>query len=153
MKTFFWLTGWVVILSLTFLVSSNVMGQSDEIPEVVHMPTAVGDVTFPHLEHIEDQEIECSECHHYANAKELDMPHKKYFDDFWIDCETCHVPGAGPMEEHACSDCHLRDAIHVTVGNMSAKAAIHKSCWGCHEVETGAEASALCEDCHVRDAN
>jgi len=153
MKLIRWPTGLVVILTLTFLVFGNGIGQSDEIPEVILMPTVVGEVEFPHLAHVEDFEVECKDCHHYTKAAELDMPHENYFDDFWIDCETCHVPGAGPMEERACSGCHHRNGSKISDETMSAKVVIHKSCWNCHEVGTGPEASAACDGCHLRAAN
>lgn len=142
----------IVIMALTLLAFGNVTGQSDDVPEVIHMPTVVGDVDFPHLEHIEDFEVDCKECHHYTNAAELDMPHEEYFEDFWIDCETCHVPGAAPIKEQACSNCHHRNGSDLADETLSAKVVIHKTCWSCHEVETGAEASAECGVCHIKDA-
>jgi len=152
MKSSRWPTGCLVVLALTFLAAGSVMGQSAEVPEVLHMKASVGDVEFPHLEHIEDMEIECTECHHATNAAALDTPHDQYFDGFWIDCKSCHIPGAGPMEEQACSNCHHHDPQNISDQTLSAKVVIHKTCWKCHEVETGPEASAACGECHVREA-
>jgi hypothetical protein len=143
--------GVFMALALVLLGFGIAAGQDDEIPDVLHMPTAVGDVEFPHLLHIEDIEVECAECHHETKAAELDMPHEHFFDDFWIQCQTCHVPGGEPMQEQACSKCHLRNHDNFSDETLSAKAVIHKSCWECHEAGIGSDASAVCGDCHVRD--
>ncbi len=150
MKALTRIAGLAALLSLALLTPVHVIGQSVEIPEVLNLPASVGDVEFPHLMHIEDLEIECSECHHSTRAAALDMPHEDYFEDFWIDCKICHVPGEAPQTEQACSKCHPRRPSSISDETLSAKVVIHENCWKCHEVGKGAEASNACEDCHVR---
>ena len=157
------------------LIAGGETRQEQEIPEMIEIETGLGTVTFPHLEHIEDYETECVECHHEVNASELKMPHEDYFDDFWIDCEICHVPdgakpgkenperenpegrnpaGRNPEGKHAakkvqkCSQCHKRSVDDLADETLSAKVVVHKSCWSCHETGTGSEASEVCAECH-----
>ena len=120
-----------------------------EIPDELISPSSVGEVSFPHLFHIEDLEIECQECHHEINAAQLSTPHDEYFNDFWIDCNICHNGNeSARMEARACSDCHHTNPHDIADETLGAKVVIHKNCWNCHEVGTGIEASESCEMCH-----
>jgi hypothetical protein len=121
-----------------------------DMPEEIISPSSVGEVTFPHLFHFEDLEIECVECHHEINAAKLITPHDEYFNDFWIDCNICHNGNETVrMEAQACSECHHTHPYGIADETLSAKVVIHQSCWGCHEVGTGAAASESCEMCHI----
>ena len=121
----------------------------DEIPAVITSPSALGEVVFPHFLHIDDIGVECDECHHEIDAAALATPHDGFFDDFWIHCQTCHRgPSAVAAGAQACSNCHHQQPATIADQRLSAKVAIHRSCWGCHEVGTGVEASASCASCH-----
>ncbi|MDX1700601.1 MAG: hypothetical protein R3250_08295, partial [Melioribacteraceae bacterium] len=63
---------------------------SSNIPDEIISESSAGTVSFPHLYHYEDEEIECVECHHEMNAQNIDIPHEEYFEDFWIKCYECH---------------------------------------------------------------
>jgi hypothetical protein len=118
----------------------------------IRTPSPVGEVVFPHLEHIEDFEIECQECHHEITAAALNMPHEEYFEDFWIECGVCHHDEEEPERTAMpCSDCHGETPKGAADQTLSSKVAIHKSCWECHDVGTGAEASGECAFCHSGD--
>jgi len=111
----------------------------------------MGDLIFPHVEHVEDMEIECDECHHETNAVPLNSPHQEYFDDLWVDCGACHhEPGSADRAPQSCYDCHDSSRRDVADESLSSKVILHKNCWKCHEVETGLEASESCELCHSR---
>lgn len=132
-----------------------VLGMAAIPPVVTASPLAPGAWTpiakanFPHEKHVEEQKIECVQCHHETNAKALTMPHQKYFEDFWIDCNICHRPKtAEPLGPQACSACHHLQSGDIADETLSAKVVMHKSCWACHEVGTGAAASATCKTCH-----
>ncbi|MHA2100660.1 MAG: cytochrome c3 family protein [Candidatus Kariarchaeaceae archaeon] len=121
-----------------------------EIPEEIISPSAVGEVSFPHLFHFEDLEFECVDCHHEINAAKLITPHNEYFNDFWIDCNICHNGNETVrMEAQACSACHHTHPYGIADETLSAKVVIHKNCWQCHEVETGLAASKSRELCHT----
>jgi len=112
--------------------------------------TPIAKANFPHEKHVEEQKIECVQCHHETNAKALTMPHQKYFEDFWIDCNICHRPKtAEALGPQACSACHRSHNGDIADETLSAKVVMHKSCWSCHEVGTGAAASATCKTCHT----
>jgi hypothetical protein len=119
-----------------------------QIKEVILTEDAVGEVEFPHLEHVDDFGIECDECHHEINAAALDIPHEDYFEDFWIDCETCHGNGEPTREAVSCAECHHDQPGELSDETLSSKVVIHKSCWTCHEIGTGSEASSECVTCH-----
>ena len=125
---------------------------NQEMPDEITFKSTVGDVLFPHNLHIEDQEMECVECHHQIHAKKLDTPHPDYLASSWIHCQTCHDPNLGVKEmSYNCSDCHHSDPDNISDETLSSKVVIHTSCWECHEVGTGAEASEVCTDCHVKE--
>ena len=136
--------------STTFELENTSISDTVEIPEEIISPSSVGEVTFPHLLHYEDLEIECDECHHEINAAKLITPHDDYFKDFWIDCNICHNGNETPrMEAQACSECHHTHPYGIADETLSAKVVIHKNCWECHEVETGIAASESCKMCHI----
>ncbi len=118
-------------------------------PELMRFPSHRGEVSFPHLEHIEEFEILCDECHHEVKARALDTPHPKYFENQSVRCSICHG-GAPPAEAKSCEGCHHR-LRRITDETLSAKVAMHKACASCHEIGLGAEASASCEGCHTGD--
>jgi len=126
--------------------------EKSELPAIIKSPSTAGEVIFPHLQHVEDFEIECQSCHHETNAAELKIPHEEYFDDFWIDCKICHQKGdKGKLLAQSCSECHHTDPANIADETLSSKVVIHKSCWECHEVGTGKEASESCQLCHSGD--
>ena len=111
----------------------------------------MGDLIFPHVEHVEDMELECDECHHETNAVPLHSPHQQYFDDLWVDCGACHhEPGSANPAPRSCYDCHDSTRRDIADERLSSKVILHKNCWKCHEVDTGLAASESCELCHAR---
>ena len=111
----------------------------------------MGELIFPHVEHVEEMELECGECHHETNAVPLDTPHEAYFDDLWVDCAACHhEPGSADLEPRSCYECHDSKHRDIADERLSAKVILHKNCWTCHEVETGLAATESCELCHAR---
>jgi len=118
-------------------------------PDELRMPSSIGEVVFPHLEHIDDFGIECQECHHEVKATVLHTPHDDYFKDFWIKCNICHRAGEAPREGAiACSECHHDRPAGIADQTLSSKVVIHEKCWECHEIGTGSEASGECSFCH-----
>ena len=121
-----------------------------EVPAEIVSPSSVGEVVFPHRKHVEELNFGCSDCHHETRAAVLDMPHPQYFEDFWIDCKICHRPGSAPLKPLACSTCHHSAPSSVADQTLSAKVAIHRSCWGCHDPGSGEKATETCGLCHNR---
>ncbi len=121
-----------------------------DVPSEIISPSSAGEVVFPHLQHTEEFDVACEDCHHETNAAELNMPHDDYFDDFWIDCKICHHEGgSGKLQAQACSKCHLSNPANIADETLSSKVVIHKNCWECHEAGTGKEASENCQMCHI----
>ncbi len=115
-------------------------------------PPFLGKAVFPHLEHVDDLDIECTTCHHEAHAPKLKTPHPQFFKDFWIDCSTCHHPEkAGDTKIRPCTRCHHRAPSNITDERLSSKVVIHKVCWKCHHIKTGADAAKNCGFCHKKD--
>lgn len=135
------------------LLLPHVLLGQQEIAEVIEWPSTVGAVSFPHLMHVEDLELECADCHHETNATRLDMPHPEYFEDFWIDCTSCHHASAIAAAPQACSNCHHDSPVTVADETLSSKVVVHRSCWNCHEVSTGVEASKACATCHKQSSH
>lgn len=136
------------------LLPQALFGQQrqQEITEFIEWPSTVGAVSFPHLMHVEDLELECADCHHETNAARLEMPHPEYFEDFWIDCGSCHQASAIAAAPQACSNCHHDSPVTVADETLSSKVVVHRSCWNCHEVSTGVEASKGCATCHQKSS-
>ncbi|NIS70430.1 MAG: hypothetical protein GTO12_16240 [Proteobacteria bacterium] len=66
---------------------------SDEPPELVAYTPRYGSVTFTHLMHIEDYEIDCGECHH----EDMEGGMSK--------CSNCHEPPKRALHKN-CQGCH-----------------------------------------------
>lgn len=120
-----------------------------EIPVVVRIPSAVGEVVFLHQKHIADRGMQCVDCHHQINAKKLETPHPDYLSSSWINCKTCHSASAAATQAvYTCSACHRNTPTSIADETLSAKVVVHKQCWKCHPVSTAKDASASCELCH-----
>jgi len=118
-------------------------------PDMVTIPSHVGEVTFPHAMHADDLGIDCADCHHPVTAPALHTPHPETFQGCAVRCDTCHGRTASEPADHRCATCHPArvDAAHDAI--PSTKVALHKTCFGCHEVGTGPDASASCVNCHA----
>ncbi len=120
-----------------------------EVPIDITIPSSVGEVLFRHQAHIKDRSINCVECHHQINAKQLKTPHPDYFNSSWINCKTCHEAGEKAAQKaFVCSECHRATPTNIADETLSAKVVVHKQCWKCHPVSSGKDASAACELCH-----
>ncbi len=132
-------------------VQSDFLASVTDMPDEISFKSSVGDVLFPHNVHVEDEEMECIECHHQIHAMELDTPHPDYLTSSWISCQTCHNSKTDEQSmDFNCSDCHHSETDNIADETLSSKVVIHKSCWECHETGTGAEASEVCSDCHEK---
>lgn len=144
------------VASILALTSGLVLGQgtaedpcaSLQAPEAITFSSSIGEVSFPHLFHVEDLELECQECHHEVLAKGLSIPHPEYLEDFWLDCTTCHQERDTPACAQSCSNCHHPSPVTIADETLSSKVVIHERCWECHGITTGAEASGACGSCH-----
>jgi hypothetical protein len=123
-----------------------------DIPNEITYTSSVGNVLFPHKEHVKEHEVECVECHHQIHARDLDTPHPDYMKSSWISCKVCHDKQSEKRDKYyKCSECHHSDLDDIADETLSSKVVTHKSCWNCHETGTGVEASKGCRDCHVKD--
>lgn len=139
-----------VVLGLLPVMASP--EQEGEVVEFIEWRSTVGAVSFPHLMHVEELELECADCHHETHATRLDMPHPEYLEDFWIDCESCHQAGEAAVPQ-ACSNCHHDSPVTIADETLSSKVVVHRSCWNCHDVTTGVDASRGCGTCHQKSSN
>lgn len=120
-------------------------------PKEIIFHSNVGDVVFPHQMHVEEQEMECSECHHNLNAKTLETPHPDYFESSQIDCQVCHTESSKLMkEDYNCSKCHQSNPTRIGKEKLTSKVAMHNRCWSCHDMDTGQQASEDCTLCHKK---
>jgi DnaJ-class molecular chaperone len=55
------------------------------------------------------------------------------------------------LAPQACSTCHHSALSDIADQTLSAKVALHRSCWKCHEAQTGEKATAHCSFCHNRN--
>ena len=94
-----------------------------------------GPVSFSHLNHAEDYDISCMDCHHeYRNGKNV-----------WKEDDP--VKG--------CAECHSPSESRDDVKKLSI--AFHKNCKGCHRklAKEGITKDApyrKCTDCHERNS-
>jgi hypothetical protein len=135
----------------TATVTETPAGVSD-VPDEITFESSIGNVVLKHKLHIEDADIECTECHHQIYAVELDTPHPDYLTSSWINCQSCHAEDleSDPMY-YKCSECHHLNPKNIADETLSSKVVIHKSCWSCHQTGTGVEASKGCVECHMKD--
>lgn len=89
---------------------------SDEPPELVEYTPAYGRVTFTHMVHVEDYEIDCGDCHHedmeggMSKCTNCHDPPKKALHK---NCQGCHKKlkneskDTGPVK---CRECHIKKA-------------------------------------------
>ncbi len=116
----------------------------------ISFSTVAGDVEFEHEMHFSDLGIDCTECHHEANAGAITTPHPAYLETASIDCSGCHREGVEATQAHACSRCHPDTPADIADETLSSKVVIHEVCWRCHEENTGESASRGCKNCHQR---
>lgn len=142
-----------LLAALVVLAPVPVAPADPESPAPVEIvsPSSVGEVVFPHQKHFEELSIGCGDCHHETSAAVLKMPHPQYFEDFWIDCAVCHREDDAPLASLSCSSCHPSAPTSIADQTLSAKVAIHRSCWRCHETGSGESATASCAQCHNRE--
>jgi hypothetical protein len=121
-----------------------------EIPDVINIPSAAGEVVFQHQKHTTERSIKCVECHHQINAKKLTTPHPDYMTSSWIKCSICHKETSSLKQKiFACSACHHTNLANIADETLSTKVVVHKKCWNCHEAGTGVDASKSCVTCHT----
>jgi c(7)-type cytochrome triheme protein len=135
--------------AVSALFLAAVATADEPVPESIVSPASVGEVVFPHRAHVDDYGFDCVECHHETRAAALATPHPGYLEDSGVDCAVCHGQST-PLAARTCSACHGSSIETVASDSLSAKVAIHRTCWKCHEPATGAEASAGCALCHAR---
>ena len=122
-----------------------------DLPDEIVYPSSVGNVSFSHRKHAQEQEIKCVECHHQIHANELVTPHPDYMTSSWVSCKTCHDTNSVKREKYyKCSDCHLPDPNDISDETLSSKVVTHMSCWNCHQTGTGVDASKGCAECHEK---
>jgi hypothetical protein len=142
----------IPLLISALTMATALPAQDLGVVDTIEWDSIVGPVSFPHRLHVEDLEIECSDCHHETDAGPLTMPHPEYFDDFWIECGSCHQSTPAAAAPRACSQCHHASPVTIADETLSSKVVVHRSCWSCHDITTGAEASRGCAACHERPA-
>lgn len=99
-------------------------------------PVPFGNVSFPHDVHVQDEGLECLECH---------TPRERHGQTVLQNCNECHHgEGAGAVE---CQDCHVEN--HNLYNGQNA--CDEKSCDVRGEKNPMAEAVG-CEECHVQIA-
>lgn len=129
---------------------SGSLSDSPAMPDEITFKSSIGNVHFPHDLHVEDLELECTECHHQIHAVELDTPHPDYMKSSWVKCRVCHDSDSKMSQKYyKCSDCHHSDLEDIADETLSSKVVIHQNCWSCHDAGTGVTASIACIDCHV----
>ena len=134
------------------LFNFSAQNQKTKFPKEITFPSSIGDVNFPHQMHVEDLEIECTQCHHQINAKKLETPHPQYFKYSLMTCLICHKENGGfTKQDFNCTDCHHPAPSNFADETLSAKVVIHKQCWQCHEIGRGVEASENCSFCHLQE--
>ena len=116
-------------------------------PDIIHFPSPVGEVAFPHRMHSEDLGMDCADCHHPIKAAPIESPHPQYFEKSDVKCQSCHHASDSTSPQQKCAACHDRDAV-IPNHELSSKVAIHQTCSGCHEIGTGKDAAASCVVCH-----
>ncbi len=136
--------GWglffVLICGVVLLSAGNITADEQEPPEEVVLDSDVyktnrrGPVTFSHLNHAEDYEVACNQCHHeYKDGKNI-----------WEEGD--------PVKK--CASCHDPNRNQGNAKKLSI--AYHKNCKTCHRdlAKSGASKDApyrKCSDCHERD--
>jgi c(7)-type cytochrome triheme protein len=101
---------------------------------------------FNHKLHIDDQELECEQCH--SGIWEVNYSFESTSVNPGMEqCYTCH--NNTTVAANACEQCHISTVNllpqdHMAVGFMkNHKFANEDNCQMCHEMET------FCADCHV----
>ncbi|MFC1580359.1 cytochrome c3 family protein [Thermodesulfobacteriota bacterium] len=135
--------GWglfIAVISVFILLGAgHITAGEQEVPEEIELDSDVyktnrrGPVTFTHLDHTEDYEVGCKECHHeYKDGKNV-----------WEEGD--------PVKK--CAACHDPNRNQGNVKKLSI--AYHKNCKTCHRnlVQRGDSEDApyrKCTDCHEK---
>ena len=90
---------------------------SDEPPELVEYTPEYGRVSFTHMKHMDDYEIDCADCHH----EDMEGGMSK--------CTNCHEPPKNALHKN-CQGCH-KDL------EKEGKKTGPVKCRECHVKETG----------------
>ena len=135
----------ISVLPVSFMVfvffmslGAFIAAEEQEIPEEIIFDSDVyksnrkGPVTFSHMNHAEDYELSCSECHHeYQDGKNI-----------WEEGDAVKK----------CSSCHDPSKRQGNARKLSV--AYHKNCKGCHKRLVKEQGSTdapykKCYDCHA----
>ena len=128
-----------IALGCMLIVHTGVLIAEDEeeMPEEIvldnegYRQNRKGPVTFSHLAHAEDYEVNCTECHHdYEDGKNI-----------WEEGDPAYK----------CSECH--DPVENDEEIKKLMVAYHRNCMGCHKklVKEGMSEEApykKCYQCH-----
>ncbi|MEW5807614.1 MAG: cytochrome c3 family protein [Acidobacteriota bacterium] len=98
--------------------------------KVIIFKTSRGDVTFKHLDHVEDKGVRCIACHH------------KYIKAEPASCSICHpLTKAQAFEKFS---------------NITLVDALHKRCIDCHKLTkkggSREQPPVACNECHIQPA-
>ena len=137
----------ISVLPVSFMVfvffmslGAFIAAEEQEIPEEIIFDSDVyksnrkGPVTFSHMNHAEDYELECSECHHeYQDGKNIWKE-----GDTVKKCSSCHDPSKRQGNARKlsvaylknCKGCHKR-----LVREQGSTDAPYKKCYDCHELK------------------
>jgi len=134
----------IFVLPMSFMIivfftslGALIAAEEQEIPEEIILDSDIyetnrkGPVTFSHMNHAEDYELECIQCHHeYKDGKNI-----------WKE--------GNPVKK--CSSCHDPSKNQGNARKLSV--AYHKNCKGCHKnlvIEQGSTDAPYkkCYDCH-----
>ncbi len=104
----------------------------------------IRDNYFSHVFHIEEQEMECTDCH--KGLEETDYAQKENFPSM-EQCFGCHDDLTAPKR---CESCHTPESIIIPQSHNADWLIVHKhtakvkesECMTCHE-------DNYCEDCHT----
>lgn len=125
-----------VILGTVFCFNGNLLAE-EEIPDEILIDNKgykyqrKGPVTFTHLSHAEDYDVECAQCHHiYKDGKNI-----------WEEGD----------EVQKCISCHSPKENKGEIKNL--RLSFHKNCKNCHKqtAKEGISEDApyrKCQECH-----
>jgi len=138
---------WMVILSIgSFLWAVSLNAQPEDIVldnQSVFTSRSRPAVEFPHMRHLDDAGIECSECHHlFKDGENIVDEMELYEGADGVKCSACHKNEVG-----------FRYKPDLDPTKRTLRQAYHKMCTGCHRQlnkENEEAGSVTCGGCHPK---
>ncbi len=138
----------IIFFIFNYLNVGYAQNKHNAFPEIITIPSIIGEINLLHGKHFKEYGVECKSCHHEIYAPKLNIPHGEYSRHIWKGCNYCHTGDKNQKVDYKCGNCHKILTTNFAEETQSSKVVIHKNCSLCHDMGKEKKAAANCKFCH-----